>query len=293
VIDGETGVPIARAGVSFALVRKDATRVPGFVMPTDERGEFNFGGFAPGHYSVSVSSEYYGGNFYSDPVYFDVTDQDVTKIEVKTTSGLSVSGVVVAEGMPTNELIKLLPSLTVSVSGTSKSDNQVRTGGRGLVAPDGSFQVEGLKPGPVSIFISTQRPPFARPMVTRIEREGVQVSENFDIQQSVSGLRVVIDYGTGVIRGTVKFDGETAIGDARIYVTCRREGARDGPGAQVDARGNFLITNLGEGAYEVTLQVNNLSPHPPRPTPPQKQIVKVTNGSESEVNFVVDLTPKP
>jgi len=35
-----------------------------------------------------------------------------------------------------------------------------------------------------------------------------------------------------------------------------------------------------------------LTPRPPRGIPPQKQIVKVANGSETEVTFVVALTSK-
>ena len=77
-----------------------------------------------------------------------------------------------------------------------------------------------------------------------------------------------------------------------MYVNCKREGARDGTGAQVDARGHFLIRNLATGNYEVTLQLNSGPTRPQRPTPPQKQMVNVTNGTESEVTFAVDLTPK-
>ena len=293
VIDAETSFPIARAGVGFNMIRKDqGPPIPGFVFQADERGEFKYNGFSPGHYAVSANSEYYGGNFYGDPVYVDVVDKDVTGIEIKTTPGLSLSGVVEATGWSTKELLALLPGLTVSVSGVSPANNQIRTGGRAVVAADGSFQVDGLRPGSVSFFVSTQRPSFVRPAIMRIERDGIDVNQGFNVQQSVSGLHILIDYGTGSIRGTVKFEGDVAIGDSRMYVSCKREGARDGPGVQVDARGNFVIENLGTGTYGVTLQVNSLSPRPQRPIPPQKQIVNVTNGSATEVNFVIDLTPR-
>ena len=293
VIDAGASFPIARAGVSFNMIRKDqGPPIPGFVFQADERGEFKYNGFSPGHYAVSANSEYYGGNFYGDPVYVDVVDKDVTGIEIKTTPGLSLSGIVEAAGLSTKELLALLPGLTVSVSGVSPANNQVRTGGRAVVAADGGFQVDGLRPGSVSLFVSTQRPSFVRPTIMRIERDGVDVNQGFNVQQSVSGFRILIDYGTGSIRGTVKFESDVAIGDSRMYVSCKREGARDGPGAQVDARGNFVIENLGTGAYEVTLQVNSLSPRPQRPIPPQKQIANVTNRSATEVNFVIDLTPK-
>src|SRR5580765_4550885 len=294
VIDSETGSPIARAGVSFNMIRKDAgPPIPGFILQTNDRGEFNFSGFSSGHYAVSVSSEYYGGNFYGDPVDVDVVDKDVTGIEIKTTPGLSLSGVVEATGLSVRELLALVPGLTVSVSGVSPVNNRIRTGGRAVVAPDGSFQVDGLRPGPASIFVAALRPSFVRATIMRIERDGIEVNQGLNLQQSVSGFRIVIDYGTGLIRGTVKFDSDVAIGDSRMYVSCKREGGRDGPGAEVDARGNFLIENLSTGTYEVTLQINRLSPRPQRSIPPQKQTVNVTNGSATEVNFVIDLTPRP
>src|SRR5215471_2870787 len=89
VIDEETGVPISRAGVTFTQPQKDKSPpVPGFIMQTDENGEFSYSGFAAGHYAVSASSGTYGGNFYGDPVYFDVTDKDVAGLELKTVPGL-------------------------------------------------------------------------------------------------------------------------------------------------------------------------------------------------------------
>jgi hypothetical protein len=78
--------------------------------------------------------------------------------------------------------------------------------------------------------------------------------------------------------------------DTRTFVTCRREGARDTGGGQVDARGHFVINNLAPGTYEVMLQL--VSTRPQRPTPPQRQQVTVANDSESEVTFVINLAPK-
>jgi len=292
VIDTETGVPIAKAGVRFMPVGKDSNAGGGLGIQADERGEFSWGGFGPGHYSVNATSESYGGNYYSDPVYLDVVDKDLTEIEVKTVPGLSIGGIISTDGLSTKELLALLPGLTISFSGSSTGNNPVRTAGRAVVAPDGSFLVEGLRPGPVSVWVVTQRPPFIHPNLNRMERDGVTVNQNFGLKESFSGLRVVIDYGTGIIRGTVKFEGDTPITDSRMYVHCNREGAREGSTVQVDARGHFVIANLAPGPWEVTLQINSLTPRPPRGFNPQKQIVNVANASETEATFIVVLTPK-
>lgn len=292
VIDTETGVPIAKAGVRFAPVGKDSNAGGGLGIQADERGEFSWGNFSPGRYSVTASSDIYGGNYYSDPVYFDVVDKDLNEIEVKTVPGLSLGGIITADGLSTKELMTLLPGLTVSVSGTSPGNNQVRNSGRALVAPDGSFLVEGLRPNPVTVFVATQRPTFIRTNIDRMERDGIALNQNFELKESMSGLHIVIDYGTGIIRGTVRFEGDPAITDSSMYVNCKREGAREGTAVQVDARGHFVIANLAPGPWEVALQINSLTPRQPRGIPPRKQIVDLAKGSETEITFDVALTPK-
>ena len=294
VIDAETDLPIARAGVRLMLVRPDqGPPSPSFGFQADDQGEFSFDGLASGHYSALATSEVYGGNFYGDPVNFEVVDQNVSGLELKAIPGLSVSGVIVADGVTTKDLLSLLPGLRVSARVASGSRSQASTGGNSIVAPDGSFQVNGLRPGRVSIDAYAAAPTYTRPSIARIEHDGIGVNQGFDIQQSVSGLRIIINYGTGAIRGTVRLEGGASLADSRIYVNSKREGEREGTGIVVDARGQFVIKNLATGTYEVTVQVGFSDPAAPsRSAPPQKQLVNVTNGSESEVTFVVDLTQK-
>jgi hypothetical protein len=293
VIDPETGLPIARAGVRLMLVREDkGPPTPGFGFQADERGEFSFEGIASGHYSATATSEYYGGDFYGDPVNFEIVDHNVSGLELKAIPGLSVSGVVVADGVTTKDLLALLPGLRILARVASGANSQVPPGGNSTVAPDGSFQINGLRPGRVSIDAYAAAPTFTRPSIARIEHDGIGVTQGFDMQQSVSGLRVIINYGTGAIRGTVRLEG-ASLADSRIYVNSKREGERAGTGIVVDARGQFVIKNLATGTYEVTVQVGvGGSVASSRPVPPQKQLVSVTNGSESEVTFVIDLRPK-
>lgn len=295
VIDTASGLPIPKAGVSFMIAPKGAgPPTPGFGIQADERGQFSFSGVSPGRYAAYATSRFYGGNFYGDPVYFEIVDQDLNGIELKTVPGLSLSGVVVCDGISTKDLLTLLPGLKVEASSNATGD-PFRSGGNSSIAPDGTFQIDGLRPGRVSIGVSTSGMSTARPTIARIEHDGIGLNQGFDIEQSVSGLRVVVNFGSGVIRGTVRLEGDTPIADAQMYVSCKREGARDTTNVQVDARGHFLIKNLSPGTYEVTVMVRGVrnSPSPNRPAPPQKQTVTVTNGSESEVTFVVDLRPRP
>jgi hypothetical protein len=107
------------------LVRQDqGPPSPSFGIQADDRGEFSFDGFGPGHYSAFATSENYGGNFYGDPVNFEVVDNNVSGLELKAIPGLSVSGVVAADGVMTKDLLALLPGLRVSARVASGSPFQ-------------------------------------------------------------------------------------------------------------------------------------------------------------------------
>jgi hypothetical protein len=293
VIDSESGLPIPKAGITFMIAPKGTgPPSPGFGMPADDRGQFSFSGISPGRYAAYATSQAYGGNFYGDPVYFDIADKDVAGIELKTMPGLSVSGVVVAEGLSTRELLAALPGLGLQARATATPNDRFGSGGSSAIAPDGSFQIDGLRPGHISMNVFSFNRGFSQAAIARIEHDGIGLTQGFEIQRSVSGLRLVINYGSGVIRGVIRLEGDIAIADVQMYVSYKREGAREGTGAQVDARGHFLIKNLSPGTYEVIAQMRpRVQAQPNRPTPPQKQVVNVTNGSESEVNLVFDLRP--
>ena len=296
VVDTE-GAPVSGARISLVLNPKDQERAGSFYggQPTDTRGEFRVDGLGPGRYGALVL-ESEGGTFYSDPTYFEVLDKDVSGVEVKAIRGLSVSGIVVTEGEQQKGALTQLAGLRVSASTLQTSRTQLQSGRSSTVAADGSFQVDGLRPGRISVGVYTLGVGSIRPSIVRIEHGGIGLPQGFEIQpgQSVSGLRVVISYGTGTIRGSVRFDGGTMPADARAFINCKREGANEGTGANLDSRGHFIINNLAPGTYEVDLQVQvSVSRNSTfRPGPPQKQTVSVSNDAETEVTFNVDSKPK-
>jgi len=292
VTDNETGLPIMKAGVYFERLQKESNQSsPGMILQTDDRGEFTYGGFPPGRYRLSASSEYYSGNFYGDPIEFEVTDKDITGIQIKTVPGLTVTGYLSAEGLSTKDLMTLLPNMIV-LANADNANGQARNAGRAIVSADGRFQIGGLRPGAFSLYVSPQRPGTIHPVINRIEREGVAINHKLDLKESLNGLHVVIDYGTGVIRGTVKFEGAVPT-ESVMFVRYTREGARDGNSVPVDARGHFMITNLAPGPFELTLIISALMPRPAQGIGLPKQILNVTNGAAVDATFVVDLAPKP
>ncbi|MGQ0763934.1 MAG: carboxypeptidase regulatory-like domain-containing protein [Acidobacteriota bacterium] len=292
IMDATTGRPVAGIRYRIAVVEKDSGRTPSFSgLPTESNGEFRFEGLRPGRYNIAAMSDYNnGGDFYGDPVDFEIVDQDVTGLEIKAIRGFTLSGAVIAEGLSTRELLALLPDLRVHAWPETPTPIQATGSGNAVVAADGNFQMPGLRPGRLSVDVSANVRNATRPTVARIEREGVDLGRTLEMQQSVSGIVIVVSYGTGSIRGTMSFAGGTPPADARIFVTFRREGSPEAMGVQADARGNFIIKNLSPGTYELEprLTLPDRRPTPPRQT--QKQIVNVTNGSESEVSFLIDLS---
>lgn len=294
VLDSESGLPIPGARIGFVLNPKDQDRSGSFYsgLTADSRGEFKFEGLGPGRYGAYVSSEYDGGDFYSDPALFDLIDKDVSGVEIKAIRGLTLSGVVVTEGDV--QRAAQLVGLRVSARVIQTSRPQINSGGTAVVAADGSFQVNGLRPSRISVSVYDSGPSPIRPSIARIEHDGIGLPQGFEMQpgQSVSGLRVVITYGTGIIRGTVRFKGGSLPVDSHTYVNYKREGVSEGSSAQLDSRGHFVINNLAPGTYEVTLQISVSRTSALRPGPPQKQLVSVSNDAEAEVTFSVDLRPK-
>ena len=301
VVEADTGQPVTGVRFGYGPAPKNQQNFNSYFggLPVNSRGEFRIDGLEPGRYGILVSSQFGAGeNIYSDPVFFEVVDSDVSNLEVKAIRGLSLSGVVVTDGIANKDVLAKLATLIISANVRSSTGSQTPSYGSSSVGTDGSFQINGLRSGKAGLYIYAAGNPNLRGLsIAKIEHEGVDVIKTLEIPrgESVSGLRVFVILGTGAIRGTVTFEGGTVPADLRILVRARREGATNfGGEAQPDSRGHFLISNLAAGTYEVDLQVlsNQRVPSPQRPTPPQKQFVSVADDAETEVTFTVDLKPK-
>jgi hypothetical protein len=301
VVDAETQLPLSGVRVGLQVIRDQGGYSMNSGNMTRPDGSFTISGVTSGRYGVYLGTENGDSDFYSDPVPVSVTDQDVGGIEVKALRGTSISGSIVPESMELKELLRQLPGLRV-LANISPADGRmtttaIRSFGSAPVAADGSFTITGLRPGHASFSVSG-RDPSMRPSLVKVTVGGVGVTQGFEIErQPVSGVQLVVTYGTGVIRGNVTMQGGT-LTDFRTEVICRREGARtyQGGGAFMDARGHFTIKGLAPGSYDCGVQLIPLPPIQGRPVsrPPQvpHQTVTVSNDVETEVTFLVDLTPK-
>ncbi|HEX7723802.1 MAG TPA: hypothetical protein VF397_16695 [Pyrinomonadaceae bacterium] len=312
IVDADTNQPLPGVDYSFGVLQQNQnqTFISGTYSPntpTNSKGEFRLEGVAPGRYAIMASSNSMfnqtsnqGPKVYSDPLSFEVTDGDIADLEVKAQRGLSISGVVVTDGITDKKALTTLFRLVVSgfVEPTPNTIQSFTSGATSPIATDGTFQLDGLRPGKVRIDISGLTSAEARGLtISRIVHERAS-GRRIDLApgQSVSGVRVYLAYGTGIIKGQVKVEGGTLPADALIFVSVQRptDMARVSS-AQVDSRGRFVAQSIPTGTYEVILQIVTFGPtnNLPRGFPrTQKQTVTVTDDSESEVLFTLDLTPK-
>jgi hypothetical protein len=297
IVDAENGQPIPGTRFMYGPARANQPFYGGFVgSPTSARGEFRMEGLQPGRYGVSVSGSFESSTHYAEPIFFEIVDGDVTNLEVKATRGQTLSGVVVFEGSRAKELQQNIGTLRVGASVSSPANPQNQTSSWSAIAVDGSFQLPGVRPGKARLYIGAMSASALRGItLLRAERGGVDVTQHLDVHagESITDLRIVASLGAGAIRGTVRFVGGELPPNVRLYVNTRREGAPQGGGSMVDARGRFLIGSLTSGTYDVILIIESYGNNRrERPIKPQTQTVTVSDGVETQVDFIVDLTPK-
>jgi protocatechuate 3,4-dioxygenase beta subunit len=296
VID-ENGQPVPNIRVGNGSVMKDQNRMGsiGYGALTDDKGRFRLDGMLPGRYAAFIWGDP-DVNGYGDPVLFDVAEGDVSGLELKLRRGSSISGIAVIEGTTDRSVLAKLSQLSVSAGSSERTETLTApTFSNTKIAPDGSFHITGLRPGKVRLYLSMFPPPPGFTLA-RVERDGVPQREiEVAPGAQVTGVRVVFEYGTGSIHGAVKVENGSLPEGLRMNIFARRldeAGVQIPHGSQVDSRGRFLIEGLAAGEYEVTLQ-GVIMLDRPRPLPPIKQSITVTNGVDSELNFTLDLNAKP
>jgi len=273
--------------------------------PTNSQGEFRIEGISPGRYVFIINPSPFnltgigGPKVYSDPVPFEVLDGDVADLEVKAQHGLSISGVVVPDGITDRSILQRLSKLVVFAS-VDPGPNVIRTfntGSSAQINPDWGFLLEGLHPGKVRLNVAALNGAQSFGFATsRIELNGIVENRVIDLAsgQRISGVKIYVGYGTGVVRGQVKVEGGTLPNDALLFVNLSRQGDEARYGSPVDSRGNFMIKGIRAGTYEVVMQINSLGSLtlPRGSARVQRQTITVTDGAETEVMFTLDLTRK-
>jgi protocatechuate 3,4-dioxygenase beta subunit len=309
IVDADTGQPMAGITYAFGALQQNQgmsqAMMAGFSSPstpTNAKGEFRLEGVAPGKYAVMTLRSPLNQNadqpkVYSDPVPFEVTDSDLSDIEVKAQRGLSISGVVITDGIVNKAALAGVSRLIVT-GYPSPNPNTIQTFSGNATSPiagDGTFQLEGLHPGKVALSIAGT-PESRGYTVSRIvaDREVTNRQIELAAGQNISGVRIYVQYGSGVLKGEVKITGGTLPSDAMLYISVQKENQPRLTSALVDSRGRFVLSGIPAGTYEAVLQImsfgtNNLPNGLPRM---QRQTVNVNDDAESQIIFTLDFTRK-
>ena len=299
IVDGETGKPMpnVRYGIFQGTSEGSGQSTSG--ASTNANGEFKFEGVMPGKYSVFLSPEM-NTEVRAEPVPFEVVDHDITDLVVKAVKGLSVSGVVVLEGVEDSSAIAKIGSLFVSAMSV-RNEGMMHHGSVAAVGSDGSFRIGGLSPGVVHFGVGAHSFGGGNKQVAlvRIERDGIVQPNSISIKdgEQMRGVRLIIKTLTATIRGQVKFEDGELPANARMSIWVQP--VDDGQSLnrpmhmnsnpQIDSRGKFLIEGVAGGTYEINIGV--FEPGRSDTTKVFKQQVTVADNSVSDVTVTIKLKP--
>ena len=288
IIDGDTSQPLpnARIGIQLFFSVGGSTSRNAAAESTKD-GEFKVENLPPGKYAVYLDSQT-DSEWISEAVRFEVTDQDVDGLLIKTSRGGSISGVVVLDGTrePTAKINLAGHRIVVLLSG----QNSQRSLPPADIDQNGSFRVTGLPAGHLMLALPLNRDHLR---LLRIERDGIVYRSGIEIKEreQITGLRVVVSQANGTIRGVLKLpEGVALPAPARLAVYVRRI---EDPTAfispvEADSRGQFLVEDLVAGTYEFDIAVVGVRDQRPR-IPRPVQTVVVTNGAIADVTITLQL----
>jgi hypothetical protein len=221
---------------------------------TDASGKFRLENVQPGHYAAYMLAVGQSTSSYSDQTPFDVSDGDVSGVEIKVRRGATISGVAVVE----NNLDPAVTSLlqTVSLIAFSITKGGAPSFSRSQINGDGSFSFSGLAPGKVQINIVGFPIPPKGLTLLRTEVDGIEQREGIEVNAGaqITGVRLVFAYGAGSIRGEVRAEGGTLPAGLTLQVVLNSaSGGARRFSSVVDARGHFVVENIPAGSYEISV----------------------------------------
>lgn len=296
VVDADTGRPVPNVLIGYGSYRPNEKRLMSFGFGesrTDARGQFRIEGIVPGRYAAFVWAE---TGAYSEPAPFELTDADVSGLEIKMRRGASLSGVAQIEGTSDKRVLSRLQQLNIGAYIQSRELGPPETRPT-TIGADGSFRLTGLPPGKATLFLAGY-PPVKDIRLVRVERDGVAQPNGIEITPGaeITNVRLIFEYGSGSIRGQVRVENGQLPEGATMYVTVvkpdeAQPNTRPAGAVMADSRGHFLLEGLAPGDYQIILRFRLLQ-EINRRLPTVKQNVTVSSGMETETTLVLDLTEK-
>lgn len=257
VVDAGSGQPVPNVFVAHASLDEKTQQLGGMNFTgsqSDANGKFRIDNVQPGHYAAYMLATDDSATSYSDQTPFDVTDGDVSGIEIKVRRGATISGVAVIENNFDPAVASLLQ--TVSIFAFSHTKGGAPSFSRSQINGDGRFSFSGLAPGKVQISVGGFPAPPKGLTLVHTEVDGIEQREGIEVKAGakITGVRLVFAYGAGSIRGEVRAEGGILPADLTLQVLIRSatSSAREFHGV-VDARGHFVVENIPSGNYEISV----------------------------------------
>jgi protocatechuate 3,4-dioxygenase beta subunit len=294
VVDADSGEPVPGMRVSYIGGSGPRTGRP----VTNALGEFRFENMTPDSYrafTINDNAQGRGAPTLGEEIKFEVVDSDVSGLEIKTSRGATISGVVAIEGSNDPSLRAKLAHVSLFVQNRTRTMFNLAPGGNGTISPNGTFKLSNVQPGKTSIITGFETPMGVA--LLRAEHNGVEVKEfNVNAGDQITGVRLVFAYGNGVIAGRVEVRGGSLPAGARMRVISIRDGRNltlePAKFAEVDGRGQFLIEGLIQGTYKLSLNVTGYGDAVSFDPSKLQQNVTVAGEGRHEITFIVDLASK-
>jgi hypothetical protein len=318
VVDKETGKPVPGIYVLCRSKPEKDENNSHYSTTTvaDGRGAFKLSGLSPGRYRAAIMDGRGELGYTSEVAEFEITNDNVSGVEVKAFLGASVSGFVVIEGAGAaagNQLQSIMVHPRVTPPSGARGDADERYWMPRFFMPeklnaDGSFVFKGLQAGGVSFMLMNYS--YNPLRIKRIERDGVEVKDAIEVRlgENVTGVRIVVYQAQGRIRGEIQIAGGPLPEGGRLLVGASRpapageskSGARmpvsieeTGARALVDDKGRFVIEGLPPGEYNLSFTLVMPAANGERwqevSSPESKRRVTVRDDGETSVTLTLDI----
>ncbi len=302
VVDADSGQPIPNVYIAYSPVKDAELQMGGMNFTgsqTDATGKFRLESVKPGRYAAfTMAAGAQENSTYSDPVQFEMSEGDVSGIEIKVHRGATINGVAVIENNFDPAVSAILKAVVlyafVAVKGVSAPSYA-----SGKINPDGTFQFTGLAPGKAKIGVQGFPVPPKGLTLVRTEVEGMDQPDGIELAAGaqIKGVRLVFAYGTGVVRGEVRIEGGTLPEGTHLTLVLRSpasDNRRFNRNVQIDSRSHFVAENVPAGTYELFLQAVPavVTKETPPLFEPVIRTITVANGSEVQATLVVNLAAK-
>jgi len=299
VVDADSGQPVPSVYIAYSPVKDGDLQMAGMNFSgsqTDANGKFRMENVKPGRYAAYTMAAGQESSSYSEPAAFEMSDGDVSGLEIKVRRGATINGVAVIENNfdpGVNEILKSVVLFAyVSPKGVSAPSYAT-----GKINPDGSFQFAGLAPGKARISVQGFPTPPKGLTLVRTELDGLDQPEGIEVAggAQIKGVRVVFAYGTGIVRGEIRLEGGTLPEGTNLSLVLRSpagDNRKFSRFVEIDSRNHFVADSIPAGSYELFLTAVRRDQKPAELFAPIIRPVTVANGSEAQATLVVNLAAK-